>query len=276
MAELAALDWRKELSYNAHRRPLDVRSLVLAVGLTALLISLLALFGPGYRDLPESVPLLAVFEVPAPVQDDVAPPPDSPDKELVSATRDRAAPQSAPQPAPLAAMTAPIVPAPEIKLSPLLVPEITLAGPTQIVTDGRDTRGNGQGGAGVGGNGKGGGGLGGDGAGGSGTRPTLTARWAPEMRLSRLNAYFPDAAGASGHGGVAVIKCLALKNHRMRDCTAVGEYPEGLGFAEAALASEPVLRVQVRDQKGKRVYDQWVLFRLDFRHPETGKRSPPK
>lgn len=270
----AALDWQYGLSYRTHGRPIDQRSLALAVGVTALLLALLASFGPGYRDQPTTLPVLVVFEVPDTNQPVLPPSQDVPRSEQRSATRDQAAPSPPPQPAMLAPMAAPVVPIPEIKLAPVPVPEVTLALSAQTVGDGSDMLTDGQGSAGIGGSGKGGGGPGGNGAGGRGTRPKLAARWAPEMRLDRLNAYFPDAALGSGHGGSAVVKCLALRDHRMRRCSLVSEYPAGLGFGAAALAAERVLRVQVTEPNGKPVYNTWVLFNAEFRHPVTGAWGP--
>lgn len=276
MAEVAALDWKREPSYRVHRRPLDPKALALAALLTALLIALIASIGLGFRHPVATAPLLAVFDIPppAPAQDDDTPPPNAPDSEQLSATRDEPAPQPAPQSAPLAAPDLPIFPLPQIQISPVELPEIMLAGPARALTQGSDLKGRGEGGDGSGVDGAGGAGQGGDGSGGSGRRSKLSARWAPEMRLSQLKAYFPDAARASGNGGVGLVKCFALKNHRMRDCSIVGEYPAGLGFGAAAVASEPILRVQVRDQNGKRVFDTWVLFYAEFRHPVTGNKKP--
>ena len=271
MAELATLDWKRGPSYRVHRRPLDSKALALASLLTALLIALIASIGLGYRDPVATAPLLAVFDIPppAPMQAEDTPPPVAPDSEQLTVTRVESAPKPAPQSASLAAPDLPILPLPKIDLSPLDLPEITLAGPTRTMTEGRDLKGDGIGGGGVDGAGQGG-----DGAGGSGTGSKLSASWAPEMRLSQLNAYFPDAARESGNGGIGLVKCFALRNHRMRDCSLVGEYPAGLGFGVAALASEPVLRVQVRDQNGKRVFNTWVLFYAEFRHPDTGNKTP--
>jgi hypothetical protein len=280
MAELGAWkDWQA-----AHRRfrsrDLDARSFTLALILTALLIALLASLGVATRDPAAPNDLLAVFDIP-PVQDEVPPPPDVPEQRAEDLVEQDVFSPPPPAPAPAAAIGAPdfaVVPIPQIPLSPVVVPEVAVSGNSPSLAEGfgDDHAGDGDtAGIGTGGEGAGGSGTGGDGAGGGkGARQRLRARWAPGMRLSQLNAFFPDTALESGHGGYALIKCYALQDNSVRDCSVVNEHPAGLGFGAAAVASQPIMRVQVRDQRGKPVYNTWFLYHAHFRHPVTKRRAP--
>ncbi len=282
MAELGASDEWQAVAGAFHGRGLDAKSFTLALALTALLIALLASLGTGYRAELVSDNLLAAFDIP-PAQDEVPPPPEVPEQQTEDPVEDKFALPPPPAPAPAAASGAPdlaIVPIPQIPLSPVVVPEVAVSGNSPALAEGVGDQDAGDGdtaGIGTGGEGAGGSGTGGDGAGaGKKPRTRLRARWAPEMQRGHLNAFFPDTALESGHGGYALVKCFALQDHSVRDCSAIYEYPTGLGFGAAAVASQPVMRVQVRDQRGKPVYNTWFLYHAHFRHPVTKRRAPKR
>lgn len=280
MAESRAKDIRKSEPGGFRPSQLDARSLALALLLTALLAALIMSLGEKYRNPDETTELLTVFDNSSPSQDEEPPPlempqerPDQPEEKS-----DASSPPPAPAPAPDAgAPDLPVVPIPDIKLAPLTVPEVVLpatgrglAGRDGMrnlgagATDGNDTGGNGAGGTGSGGSGTGG---------GKGARRKLSASWAPEMDLAQLDRFYPEAATETGDGGVALLKCKASRGNRVRDCSLVDEHPRGLGFGRAALASEKILRVQVHDESGRRVYNEWFILRAEFRKPEPIKKE---
>jgi hypothetical protein len=282
MAELSGLDQWQAVRGPFQRRDFDAKSFTLALVLTALLFALLASLGADDHDPAETDDFLAVFDIP-PVQDEVPLSPDVPEQQREELVEQDVASPPPPAPAPAAAGGAPdlpIVPIPQIPLSPVVVPEVAVSRNAPVLAEGSGDQIAGDGdaaGVGTGGQGAGGSGTGVDGAGGGkGARTRLRGQWAPEMRLSQLNAFFPATALESGRGGYALIKCFALPGHRVRDCSVVSEYPAGLGFGAAAVASQPVLRVQVRDQRGKPVYNTWFLYHAHFRHPVTKRRAPQR
>lgn len=290
MAEAVTNELRGRPPSAFHGRTFDARSLVLATAITMILLALLASLGATYRDKIDPIELLAVFEVPADEQEEAPPQPDAVDQPAEKPIDDGATSPPAPAPAPalapmIGALDFAVVPIPAIELSPVTVPEVTLSGTAKVLADGAGSQSFGNGivggtgtaaGTGTSGEGEGGAGPGGDGAGGDGTRGRLFARWAPEMRMSQLKAFFPEAARPTRQGGYARVKCFVLEDHRVRDCTLINEFPVGLGFGAAAVASEPVMRVQVRDRRDKPVFNTWVLYFAEFRHPETGRRAPKK
>ncbi len=133
----------------------------------------------------------------------------------------------------------------------------------------------------LGGAGTSGAGSGGTGGGGNGGRK-LFASWAPSMDFSRDGRYYPPAARAARVEGVAWLRCLVIRNDRVRDCTLVGEDPKGFGFGAAALKTVPGLRLRLHDERGKRVYDDWAAvtstFTLDilpeYREARTETEQP--
>lgn len=285
MAEAVTNELRGRPPSAFHGGTFDARSLVLATAITMFLLWLLASIGAMPGDKTDPIELLAVFEVPADEQEEVPPQPDGVDQPAEKPIVDGATSPPAPGPAPalapmIGALDLAAVPIPAIELSPVTVPEFTLSGTATVLADGAGSQsfGNGiVGGTGTAaGTGTSGEGEGGAGSGGDGTRSRLFARWAPEMRMSQLNAFFPEAARPTRQGGQAWVKCFVLEDHRVRDCTLIEEFPVGLGFGAAAVASEPVMRVQVRNRQGKRVFNTWVLYLAEFRHPETGSWAPKK
>lgn len=264
--------------FGTKSRPLDSRALAFSLALTALLIGLLALLGPSYRAFSTPDRVLAVFPLPA-IEDIDSLPQKVEERDKVAATSE----QPASAPAPRAVISAPnlsIVPTPEISLTPFVVPRVIVADRAPTITEGLVSDGDraigvlagaGSGGAGSGGNGPGG--TGGGSGTGSGKKSKLTASWAPEMHLAQLNSFYPQAAKASENGGVAWLKCKALRGNRVRYCSLVGEQPRGLGFGRAALAAEKIMRVQVRDRSGRQVYNEWFVLEAAFQKPGTSNKQ---
>lgn len=280
MAELVNTKVQPRLPIRFQGRTFDARSLVLAFAMTMLLLALIAFLGAMPRGQVDQVETLMLFEVPVHEQEQTAPdvvdqPEQSPFRNDTSSP-----PAPAPAPAPQAgALDLAVVPVPAIELSRVNVPEVDVSGTASVPAEGAGSQNSGNGsatGTGTGGDGTGGTGAGGNGSGGIGTGGKLFARWAPEMQLSKLDAFFPDAALETGQGGYALVKCFVLKDHSVRDCSLVHEYPAGLGFGAAAVASQTVMRVQVRDRRGKPVFDTWVLYHAEFRHPVTRRRAPKR
>lgn len=250
---------------------IDWRALVLSAIPTALLLMIIIGMGPAARPAPDAAPDITLFahDLPEAPQPEPPRPQKRPEREIIADSRE----ESAPAPAPLAIVSAPdlpIVPVPQIRLAPLQLPEIPEADRGRILTEGtisdgdRDTGVRGpvsKGGAGSGGKGAGGRGS------GRGKGSRLIASWAPRMDFKRLDSYYPEAAKGTGARGLALLKCKVLRRDLVRDCSLVGEHPEGLGFGEAALSAEKILRVRVHNQAGRRIYDEWIIFEAVFRKP---------
>ena len=84
------------------------------------------------------------------------------------------------------------------------------------------------------------------------------------MNFSRLDRYFPDDARGTGVTGKVLLRCMALRRDRVRDCQVMREAPQGMGFGRAALRAERTYRLRVFDAMGKRTYDEWVYFEAVF------------
>jgi hypothetical protein len=120
----------------------------------------------------------------------------------------------------------------------------------------------GQGGNGIAGNGSGGAGR------GNGTGNRLTASWAPDMDFALLNRYYPKDALDARIEGTAWLSCYVPRFSLVRDCRLLAEIPEGHGFGKAALRSRRSFRIEVRNQAGRRIYNEWVTIRAFFILPE--------
>lgn len=105
---------------------------------------------------------------------------------------------------------------------------------------------------------------GGAGRGGRGVASVYTASWAPSMKFSKDNKHYPRRAAKARVEGVAWLKCRVIRGDRVRDCRLIGESPKGYGFGEAALKTQSGLRIQLHDQTGRRVYDQWTMVTSTF------------
>lgn len=173
-----------------------------------------------------------------------------------------------PAPVPRAALPPPdfaILPVPESEPVPMVMPQLPVRNQAPVMAEGQEERERGSAiAAGDGVSGSGGDGLGGK---GSGSGRKFAASWAPEMNFAKLNAFFPKPAIAARTDGVAVLRCRVVRRNRVRNCSLVSENPAGLGFGQAALDAETILRVQVHDQNGRQVHNEWILFEAVFRLP---------
>lgn len=112
---------------------------------------------------------------------------------------------------------------------------------------------------------------GGAGRGGRGVASVYTASWAPSMKFSKDNKHYPRRAAKARVEGVAWLKCRVIRGDRVRDCRLIGESPKGYGFGEAALKTQSGLRIQLHDQTGRRVYDQWTMVTSTFSLADIGE-----
>ncbi|WAC25051.1 energy transducer TonB [Blastomonas sp. SL216] len=119
-------------------------------------------------------------------------------------------------------------------------------------------------GTGTGAGGAGGEGGGGAGQGGRGVASVYTASWAPSMNFAKDHKHYPRRAARARVEGVAWLKCRVIRDERVSDCKLIGESPKGYGFGRAALKTEPGLRIQLHDQTGRRVYDEWTMVTSTF------------
>ncbi len=129
----------------------------------------------------------------------------------------------------------------------------------------------------VGSGGAGGDGIAGNGSGGAGTGmgkgSKLIASWAPSMDFSQNHRYYPPAARKAGIEGAVLLDCFVLPRDRVRDCKLVEERPAGYGFGKAALRTEPGLRIRVRNQAGRRIYNERVNVISYFVLPKSDDRK---
>lgn len=237
-------------------------ALVLSIGLTAAMFGVLLLASISTMIAAPVQQVLVAFDAPmvepAPEQQ----PEIQAQKPVAAATQTPGTPDSAPAPRPAAVPPSPVrVPIMAIDLAQRTLPIETIAVPLASVSD--ETAGVSQV-VGNGGNGDGSNGAGSGGAGGSGAGRKLFVSWAPSMDFSRDNRFYPQAARAARVEGVAWLRCLVIRNDRVRDCTLVGEEPQGYGFGAAALKTVPGLRLRLHDERGQRVYDDWAIVTSTF------------
>lgn len=255
--------------YGAQENTRDKSAaLLFALVLTAALFGLILLVGkPRLKpDAPDTnLVILTASQIPdedrKPDQEENI---DQP--EVFADSPEEAAPQSRPRTiAPAPAM--PVIPQAAIDLAPLDLPAIPRTGDGPIITPGANSRGDqargpegrgGAGGDGLSGNGSGGAGN------GKGRGSMLIASWAPGMDFSRNYRVYPPAARKARIEGAAYLRCFVLRRDRVRDCTLVREEPQGHGFGEAALKTEPWMRIRVHNQAGRRIYNQWVVVKSYF------------
>lgn len=130
-------------------------------------------------------------------------------------------------------------------------------------------------GDGHGASGEGAGAAGGGAAGGGrGVARVYTASWAPSMNFAHDHKHYPRRAAKARVEGVAWLKCRVIRDDRVRDCKLIGENPKGYGFGRAALKTEPGLRIQLHDQTGRRVYDEWTIVTSTFTLADIGAQAP--
>lgn len=237
-------------------------ALVLSVALTSAMFGVLLLASVSTIMAAPVRQVLVAFDAPM-----VEPEPEQQTgiqapKPVAAAIHAPGTPDSAPAPRPAATPPSPVrVPIMAIDLAQRALPIETIAVPLASVSDQAAgvSQVVGDGGSGNGSNGAGSGGSGSSGAG-----RKLFISWAPSMDFSRDNRYYPQAARAARVEGVAWLRCLVIRNDRVRDCTLVGEEPQGYGFGAAALRTVPGLRLRLHDERGQRVYDDWAIVTSTF------------
>lgn len=264
----------------AHRkRAADPAAFFLSLLLTAALIGLMLLmsgFADGARPMVER---LAVFSLTQISTDDrkrrKEKPVDQP--EVFADSPEEASPSSRP----LAAAPAPAlpdIPVPEHKLAATDVPATPDPGEGKTIAGEADSEGDqsqgpvgprGQGGTGIAGNGSGGAGN------GTGTGSRLIASWAPDMDFSALDRFYPKDARLAKIEGTVLMSCFVLRLDRVKDCKLIGESPEGHGFGRAAMRARSDFRIQVHNQAGRRIYNEWVIVRSHFRLSAVEEDMPP-
>lgn len=233
-------------------------ALGLSIGLTMAMFGVLLLASVSAIAPTPVAQVLVAFDArtvePGPQAEVQAP------KRVAAAIPARGATDDAPAPRPVAAPPAPVpVPVAAINLAPRALPIETLAVPLASVP--ADDAGGVTQAVGSGNGGSGAGGASGSEAGGG---RKLFVSWAPSMNFSRDNRYYPQAARAARVEGVAWLRCLVIRNDRVRNCTLVGEEPQGYGFGAAALRTVPGLRLRLHDERGERVYDDWAIVTSTF------------
>ncbi len=79
------------------------------------------------------------------------------------------------------------------------------------------------------------------------------ADWKRKPSAEQLVAVFPRAAAKSGQGGRAIINCIVAVQGTLSDCVPLSESPEGVGFAQAAIALTPQFLMKPATSKGMAV-----------------------
>jgi hypothetical protein len=259
------------------KRRTNPAALLFSVLLSAALLGLMLLLSGAadrVRPVVESMVMVPLTQdvVKEPTQSEEEPV-DQP--EVKADSPEEASPSSSEQTvAPAPAL--PDIPIPAIPLTETPVPQTPIPAEAPTVQPGADSNGDqaqgalgrgGQGGDGIGGNGNGGAGR------GNGTGNRLTASWAPDMDFSLLNYYYPKQALKDRIEGIAWLSCYVPRFGLVRKCKLLAESPEGLGFGKAAFRSRQSFRIEVRNQAGRRVYNEWVTIRAFFILPPLEVRE---
>ncbi|MFM7348696.1 MAG: hypothetical protein ACKO01_04330 [Erythrobacter sp.] len=251
--------------------------MLFALCVTASLLGLLLLIPRAAERIVPEAETLVVLSLPEPPDRVIPPPQEKPvnQAEVEAESREEAAPASRPRTA-ASAPAVPVIPSPLINLAPVELPQVPVTGDALGGVGQAEGRGDlAQGPTGPGG--KGGNGLGGDGSGGAGsgrgTGNRLFASWAPDMDFSQNYRFYPREARLAGIEGKAWLRCFVLPGDRVRDCQVVAERPVGHGFGAAALKTEPGMRVRVRNQAGRRIFNVCVTIDSRFVLPKGMDRA---
>lgn len=241
----------------ARPQRLDWRSASMAGAFTVAQFALLLLALQLRAVEPAPIEPLPVVLLPEPLP---SPPPEKPEPPVVEPG------VAGGSPAPEVARTLPLAPIVLTEPEPVTVAPVAIdlapLGPALVTGEG----GTGQGGTGEGtGNGSGEG----SGGGSPAARPgrLVHLNWAPSMRFSRLQRYYPKPALGARLPGVARLDCEIIRGDRVRDCRLLAEAPAGHGFGAAALEAEEVYRLQLREKGGKRIYGERITLNAHFRPP---------
>jgi hypothetical protein len=258
------------------KRSPNPAALLLSVTITGAFIgAMFLLSGVAERVLParEALTMIALAQIPA---DDSDPPKEKPvdQPEIFADSAEEASPSSRPRtiaPAPAISVLVPTA----IDLAPVVpqmpVPDVGLKPIGEATSEGDLAQGP------VGLGGIGGDGVAGDGSGGAGSGKgqgsKLIASWAPSMDFSQNHRYYPPAALREGIEGAVLLDCFVLPRDRVRDCKLLAEKPSGYDFGKAALRTEAGLRIRVRNQAGRRIYNQRVNVISYFVLPKSEARK---
>ena len=94
------------------------------------------------------------------------------------------------------------------------------------------------------------------------------AEWYRRPTPAELGGYMPPNAPAGGWGLVA---CKTVENFRVENCQALGESPQGSGFARAVRLAAWQFLVRPPRVNGKAMVGSWVRIRIDYsRAPADG------
>lgn len=97
------------------------------------------------------------------------------------------------------------------------------------------------------------------------------AEWYRRPTPAELGGYMPANAPAGGWGLVA---CKTVENFRVENCQALGESPQGSGFARAVRLAAWQFLVRPPRVNGKAMVGSWVRIRIDYsRAPADSGRA---
>jgi hypothetical protein len=258
------------------KRKANPAALLVSMLITVALLGLMLLVSGVADRVRPVVEAMVVVPLTQDTAEDRQQPDDKPEEEPVDQSEVKAdSPEEAsPASRPLTVAPAPVlpdIPIPAITLDETPLPQTPIAGEAPTVLQGTNSDGDqlkgalgdgGQGRNGIAGNGSGGTGK------GNGTGNRLTASWAPDMDFALLNRYFPKDALNARIEGTAWLSCYVPRFSLVRDCKLLAESPDGHGFGKAALRARRSFRIEVRNQAGRRIYNEWVTIRAFFILPE--------
>jgi protein TonB len=87
------------------------------------------------------------------------------------------------------------------------------------------------------------------------------AEWYRRPSHAELSTYLPASAPGDGWGLVA---CKTVENFRVENCQALGESPQGSGFARAVRLAAWQFMVRPPRVNGKPMIGSWVRIRIDY------------
>lgn len=87
------------------------------------------------------------------------------------------------------------------------------------------------------------------------------AEWYRRPTPAELGSYIPATAPGDGWGLVA---CKTVENFRVENCQALGESPQGSGFARAVRLAAWQFLVRPPRVNGKPMIGSWVRIRIDY------------
>lgn len=90
--------------------------------------------------------------------------------------------------------------------------------------------------------------------------PLYAAAWYREPYPEELRGYLSTSRGP----GWGLIACRTVRDYRVEDCVALGEYPEGSNIARSVLAAAWQFRVRPPRLGGMPKIGEWVRIRIDY------------